>query len=110
MDSWINYIAAIVAGLTATIPLVIKLIEYVKAAIQEKNWNALVKLVMGYMMEAEKKFTDGSTRKEWCLAMILTSADTINYDVDMNVVSKLIDDLCAMSKNVNVTVSEAPSD
>ena len=110
MDSWINYIAAIVAGLTATIPLVIKLIEYVKAAIKEKNWNALVKLVMGYMVEAEKKFADGASKKAWCLAMILTSADTINYDIDMKVVDKLIDDLCAMSKNINVTAAETPSD
>ena len=32
---------------------------------------------------------------------VKASADTVNYDIDMDVVSKMIDDLCAMSKVVN---------
>jgi hypothetical protein len=38
---------------------------------------------------------------------IKASADTIDYDIDMAVVSKLIDDLCALSKEVNVEIKEA---
>ena len=30
----------------------------------------------------EKKFNEGADRKEWVLAMIESSADIINYDID----------------------------
>ena len=33
--------------------------------------------------------------------MVKASADTVDYDIDMEVISKLIDDLCKMSKTVN---------
>ena len=33
--------------------------------------------------------------------MIKASADTINYDIDMDAISDLIDSLCNMSKVVN---------
>jgi hypothetical protein len=33
--------------------------------------------------------------------MVKASADTVDYDIDMEVISKLIDDLCNMSKKVN---------
>lgn len=33
--------------------------------------------------------------------MIKASANEVNYDIDMEAVSKLIDDLCSMSKKVN---------
>lgn len=35
------------------------------------------------------------------LAMVKTSADTINFDVDMDAVSALIDELCNLTKQVN---------
>lgn len=98
---WMNYVVSILSGLAIAIPLVIKLVEYVKKAIQEKNWNKLLDLVMSLMAEAEKKFDDGATRKEWVLAMVKASADSINYEVDIESVGELIDSLCAMSKVVN---------
>lgn len=33
--------------------------------------------------------------------MIKASANEVNYDIDMEAVSKLIDDLCSMPKKVN---------
>lgn len=97
----IQLLVSVLAGLVTAIPLAVKLVEYVQKAVKEKNWNSLLKLTMDLISEAEKKFSDGATRKEWVLAMIQTSADSINYDIDLEVISKLIDELCNMSKAVN---------
>lgn len=107
-SSYINYIVAILTGLATAIPLVINLIKYVKKAVKEKNWNQVVKLVMNLMEEAETKFDNGADRKEWVLSMIKASADTINYDIDMDAISDLIDSLCNMSKVVNAPTQSKP--
>ena len=102
MDSnVVNIIVSVLSGIAACIPLVVQLVKYVKQAVQEKNWNQLLKLVTNLMEEAEKKFSTGAERKEWVLAMVKSSADTVNYPVDLDVVSELIDSLCSMSKIVN---------
>lgn len=98
---WINYAVSILSGLAVAIPLVVKLVEYVKKAVKEKNWSQVLKLVMDLMTKAEKKFETGAEKKEWVLAMIKASADSINYDIDTNAISELIDSLCDMSKAVN---------
>lgn len=107
----LNYILSILPGLVtslvAIITLTIKLVEYVKKAIREKNWNEVLKLVMKYMKEAEGKFETGADKKEWVLAMIKASADTVNYDIDIEVISGLIDDLCDMSNVVNPPTEKA---
>lgn len=107
-SSYINYIVAILTGLVTAIPLVINLIKYVKKAVKEKNWNQVVKLVMNLMEEAETKFDNGADRKEYVLSMIKASADTINYDIDMDAISDLIDSLCSMSKVVNAPTQSKP--
>lgn len=102
MDSnVVNIIVSILSGIAACIPLVVQLVKYVKKSVEEKNWNQLLKLVTNLMEEAEKKFATGAERKEWVLAMVKASADTINYTIDLEEVSKLIDSLCDMSKIVN---------
>ena len=88
------------------IPLIVSLIKYVKVAIKEKNWDKLLDMVMHLMSEAEKKFNDGATRKEWVIAMIKASSDSINYDIDVDAVGDLIDSLCDMSKVVNSTTTK----
>lgn len=97
----LEYILAIVAGLITAIPLVIKLIEYVKKSAKEKNWSAVMAMAIKYMEIAEDKFATGSERKEWVLATIQASAEFVNYDIDLAVLSDMIDALCAMSKVVN---------
>lgn len=99
---WLDLVVSILAGLAAAIPLVIKLVEYVQKAIKEKNWNVILSMVMNYMQIAEEKFDNGAERKEWVLAMVTESAKTVNYDIDMTVISNLIDSLCSMSKQINV--------
>ena len=97
----ISLIVALLSGLATCIPLAYKLVQYVQKAAQEKNWSALLGLVIDLMEQAEKKFTDGATRKEWVMAMVQTSAEYINYPIDNVALGKLIDTLCDMSKIVN---------
>ena len=40
------------------------------------------------------------------MGMVQASANLVNYDIDMEVVSEMIDSLCAMSKKVNAPVEE----
>ena len=98
---WYEIVISILSGLVAMIPLVVKLVEYVKKATKEKNWNDLLKLVMNLMEQAEGKFNSGDERREWVLMMVKASADTINYDIDLDQVANMVDSLCAMTKVVN---------
>lgn len=99
---WLELGLSILSGLAVAIPLVIELVKYVKKAIKEKNWNVILSMVMNYMAIAEKMFDNGAERKEWVLTMVEESSKTVNYDIDMAVISGLIDNLCTMSKNINV--------
>ena len=101
---WYEISISILTGLVTAIPLVIKLVEYVRKAVQEKNWSNLLKLVMSLMAEAEGKFEKGADKKEWVLAAVDASAKTINYEIDLEQVGELIDSLCDMSKLVNSPV------
>ena len=98
---WLEIILSILSGLAVAIPLALELVKWVKKAIEEKNWQSLLSLITNFMREAESKFDNGAERKDYVMLAIKASADTINYKIDMDVVSKLIDDLCAMSKIVN---------
>lgn len=100
-DHIVSIIVAILTGLATCIPLAVKLYQSVKEAIQEKNWPHLLGLVVDLIEEAEEKFTDGATRKEWVMAMVQTSAEYINYPVDTQALSDMIDALCDMTKIVN---------
>lgn len=107
---WYEILISVLSGLVAVIPLVVKLVEYVQKATREKNWNDLLDLVMKLMEQAEGKFDNGTDRREWVLMMVKASADTINYDVDLNAVSAMIDSLCAMTKVVNASKVEVPEE
>lgn len=98
---WVDYVVAILSGLAATIPLVVQLIKYVKQAVKERNWAQVLEKVISLMETAETKFKEGTERKEWVLAMLKASADSINFDIDYNAVSEMIDKLCDMSNVIN---------
>ena len=98
----VNLVVAVLAGLATCIPLAMKLIQYVKKATQEKNWSGLLDLVMKLMEQAEKKFNDGATRKEWVMAMVQTSAEYVQYPMNVQALSDMIDQLTNLTKNVNV--------
>jgi hypothetical protein len=104
--AWHEIFIEILKGLIIVVPLVVSLVKYIKQAIQEKNWQQLVILVMNLMSEAEGKFDNGIDRKAWVLSMIEASANTINYPIDIEQVGALIDSLCDMSKVVNAPNKE----
>lgn len=102
----VSLVVAILTGLAACIPLAVKLVEYVQKAATEKNWSALLGLVVQLMEEAEKKFQDGATRKEWVMAMVVASAEYVNYPLDTAALSDLIDSLVSMTNVVNAPTAD----
>jgi hypothetical protein len=107
MEKYIELIIAILSGLVATIPLAIQLVKYVKAAIQEKNWSKVMKLVLNLMTEAEKNYATGAERKQYVISSIESIKDTLNYQVDMDQISQMIDAIVAASKTINAEVVES---
>lgn len=110
MPEWVEIVVSVLSGLAITIPLVVKLVQYAQLVVKEKNWQKLLEMVTHFMQEAEQKFSTGAEKKDYVMLAIKASADLVNYDIDMEVVSKLIDDLCAMSKVVNAPVVEEVSE
>ena len=98
----VSLVVALLSGLATCIPLTLKLVQYVKKATQEKNWAALLDLVMRLIAQAEEKFKDGATRKEWVMAMVQTSAEYISYPLDTQALSEMIDELVKLNKKLNV--------
>ena len=99
---WLQVVISILSGIAVCIPLGIKLVQYIKATIKEKNWDKILTLLLDLMAEAEEKFVAGVDKKEFVMAELRALSKAIDYDIDWEVISKLIDDLCAMSKKVNV--------
>lgn len=101
VNFWVEIIVAILSGLVACIPLVIKLIEYVKKASKEKNWKAMVQLVLKLMAEAEQAYETGAERKDYVTVSIKAMEDTLQYDIDEKAISELIDAVVATTKKIN---------
>ena len=102
MEVWVQIIIPIFTGLVACVPLVIKLVEWIQKASKEKNWAPLMQLVLKLMTEAEVNYTTGAERKKYVLDSINTIKGTLNYDVDMTVVSEMIDSIIEATKKINV--------
>ena len=105
---WIELVLSVLAGIIACSPIVIALCKNVVALVKEKRWSQLVKVTLELMESAEVMFDDGQVRKEWVLQEVREAADLIGYEVDMEVVAKMIDDLCSMSKIVNAPADVDP--
>lgn len=107
VEQIVSIIVSILTGAATCIPLAVKLAQVVKQAVQEKNWSSVLDLVVNLMQEAETKFNDGATRKEWVLAMVQTSAQYADYPIDNAALSNLIDSLCALTNKVNTSKGDA---
>ena len=101
---WIQAIISILSGIAVLVPLVIKLVQYVQANTKEKNWSSLMVLVMNLMSRAEQMFDKGADKKEWVMNELKAVANTLNYEIDWDVVSEMIDKICDVSKEINVEV------
>lgn len=104
--NWLKIILENYVAILTIVLLGCKLFMYIRQLAKEKNWNRLVELVMRYMKEAEVKLIDGADRREWVIAMVKASAESINFDIDVDIVGQLIDSMCDMSKVVNSAIAE----
>ena len=103
---WYEILISILSGLVAVIPLVTKLVQVTKSYVQEKNWNKIIIMVTEYMATAETMFDTGAEKKEWVIEMLKTSAKVSNFDLTEETllkISELIDQMCKLSKNINIT-------
>lgn len=99
----IKFVIAVLSGLAASIPLVVKLVKFVKLAMRDKrNMAKLVSLISALMSTAEEKFEKGAERREWVISMVMTSSTYLEYPVDAEAIGEMVDELCDMSKHVNV--------
>ena len=101
---WLELVIAILSGIAACIPLVIKLVNYVKALAKEKNWGKLIVIVSNFMAEAETLYPDGASKKEHVINNVMAIAKTIDYPIDEEMLSELIDSLTTLSKKVNIEI------
>lgn len=102
MDIIVKYLPTILIGLAAIIPLVAALIKYVDKAADSKNWNIVVKMVLDLMVQAEQDYSAGAEKKAFVMNQIAVLAKTVDFEIDMDKVSDLIDALCDMAHGVNV--------
>ena len=104
-----NLILTIVAGILVCIPLVVKLVNVTKEAVQNKNWHLIVKVVSELMQTAEGLIISGAEKKKYVLSMLATLVKQIDYqmtEADWQKVSDLIDELAAMAKVVNSSIDD----
>lgn len=104
MMNWVEIVVSILSGLAVCIPLVVQLVDTVRAAVQEKNWAQLMNIVLDMMQQAEKMFESGADRKAWVMAGVESAALSVNYNYDdaaKRKVSEMIDAICAAAKVVN---------
>ena len=102
MDIIVKYVPQILVGLAVIIPLVVALIKYVTKEAENKNWNIVVKMVIDIMVQAEQDYSTGAEKKDFVMNQVAVLAKTVDFDIDMDKVSDLIDALCDMAHEVNV--------
>ena len=103
---WIEIIVAILTGIATCIPLAIKLVQVIKDAVKAKNWTPLMQLVLRLMTEAEANYSTGAEKKKYVLDSIEAIKGTLNYDVDMEAISAMVDSIIDVSKCINVKKTE----
>ena len=102
MDIIVKYVPQILVGIAVLIPLIVALIKYVTKAAEDKNWNIVVKMVLDLMVQAEKDYSTGAEKKEFVMNQLKVLAGTVDFEIDWDKVSDLIDALCDMAHEVNV--------
>lgn len=101
VELWVNIVISVLTGLITIIPLVIKLVDVVQKAAKEKNWRAVVQLVLTLMKEAEQVYVDGADKKAYVMSSIKAMETSLQYDIDENAIGELIDTIVAATKKIN---------
>ncbi len=101
MEVWTTIILPIISGLVAAIPLVIKLIDLAQKASREKNWKAVVQLVLTLMKQAEQSYTNGEDKKQFVISSIKAMEKSLQYDIDEEAIGELVDAVVDATKKIN---------
>jgi sorbitol-specific phosphotransferase system component IIC len=101
MEVWTTIILPILSVLLACAPLVIKLVDAIQKVHKEKNWKAVVQLVLKLMAEAEQNYANGAERKDYVMSSIKAMEHSLNYDIDEKAISELIDAVVTATKKIN---------
>lgn len=106
INDWVSIIVSVLAGLATAIPLVIKLVQTIQTAVKEKNWSNVMQIVLKLMTEAENNYSTGAERKEYVMDSIEAIKDSLNCEIDMDVISNMIDSICQASRVINAEAKE----
>lgn len=106
----VELIVEILVGLSVLIPMLVELIKYIKISVKQKNWTNLIQLVLRLVETAEHQYETGAEKKQWVMSMVKSASDSINFDVDDNTLSDLIDKIVETTKTVNINEEESPDD
>jgi len=98
----VQLIIQLIISVIPMIPLVIALVKFIIKSIQEKNWRQVVNLALKLIGEAEGMFSTGAEKKEYVMRMIKAAAKELNYAIDDDSLSALIDSIVNVTKTVNV--------
>lgn len=102
INFWVEIIVALLTGLVACIPLVIKLVQVIKDSVKAKNWTPLMQLMLKLMAEAEDNYSTGAEKKAYVIDSIKALESSLNYDVDIDAVGAMIDAITQASKRINI--------
>lgn len=102
MSQTLQIIVQILTTLVTLVPMVFALVKYITAAVKGKNWNNLIGLILSLCAEAETQFTNGADKKQWVMSMVKSSLNFINYEIDDETLSLLIDSLIDLTNKVNI--------
>ena len=98
---WYEIIISILSGIATCVPLVISLVKYIQKVAKEKNWGAVVQLVLKLMTEAEQNYSNGADKKTYVMSTIKSMESTLQYDIDEKAISELIDSIILATKKIN---------
>jgi uncharacterized membrane protein len=102
VNFWVEIIVALLTGLVAAIPLVIKLVQVIKDSVRAKNWTPLMQLILKLMAEAEENYSTGEEKKAYVLDSVKALESSLNYDVDMDAISAMVDAIIDATKKINI--------
>lgn len=102
VNIWVEIIISIFTSLVAAIPLVIKLVDVIQKAHKEKNWKAVVQLVLTLMKEAEQNYTNGADKKQYVISSIKAMEKSLQHDIDEEAIGELIDAVTDATKRINI--------
>ena len=101
VNFWVEIVVALLTGLVAAIPLVIKLVQVIKDSVKAKNWTPLMQLLLKLMAEAEDNYSTGAEKKAYVIDSIKALESSLNYDVDMDAIDAMVDAIIIATKKIN---------